>query len=164
MATTATIATNHGDIRINLFPDQAPKTVRNFTGLAEGTQEWTDPKVQAKSTAPLYDGTIFHRIIPDFIVQGGKNAEGHGRQGGKRGKRRERQHTGVPTGAKGPRAVHINWSSIGDSDALAERVFVTLRSMPTFGRSTVWKPSQIAAPRSRRLLTGVPRVASMRRI
>ena len=71
MATTATIETNHGDIRINLFPDQAPKTVRNFTGLAEGTQEWTDPKVQAKSTAPLYDGTIFHRIIPGFMIQGG---------------------------------------------------------------------------------------------
>ena len=71
MATTATIATNHGDIRINLFPDQAPKTVRNFTGLAEGTQEWTDPTVQAKSTAPLYDGTIFHRIIPGFMIQGG---------------------------------------------------------------------------------------------
>ena len=71
MATTATIATNHGDIRVNLFPDQAPKTVRNFTGLAEGTQEWTDPKVQAKSTAPRYDGTIFHRIIPGFMIQGG---------------------------------------------------------------------------------------------
>ncbi|NKB92527.1 MAG: peptidylprolyl isomerase, partial [Candidatus Nanopelagicales bacterium] len=71
MATTATIATNHGDIQVNLFPDQAPKTVRNFTGLAEGTQEWTDPKVQAKSTAPLYDGTIFHRIIPGFMIQGG---------------------------------------------------------------------------------------------
>ena len=71
MATTATIATNHGDIQVNLFPDQAPKTVRNFTGLAEGTQEWTDPKVQAKSTAPLYDATIFHRIIPGFMIQGG---------------------------------------------------------------------------------------------
>jgi Peptidyl-prolyl cis-trans isomerase (rotamase) - cyclophilin family len=44
MATTATIQTNFGDINVNLFPDQAPKTVRNFTGLAEGTQEWTDPK------------------------------------------------------------------------------------------------------------------------
>ena len=50
MATTATIATNHGDIQVNLFPDQAPKTVRNFTGLAEGTQEWTDPKVPVSYT------------------------------------------------------------------------------------------------------------------
>ncbi len=71
MTTTATIHTNLGDIRVTLFADQAPKTVRNFTGLAEGTKEWTDPRVRAKSTAPLYDGTIFHRIIPDFMIQGG---------------------------------------------------------------------------------------------
>ena len=71
MTTTATLHTSLGDIRVNLFADQAPKTVRNFTGLAEGTQEWTDPRVRAKSTAPLYDGTIFHRIIPGFMIQGG---------------------------------------------------------------------------------------------
>lgn len=71
MTTTATLHTNLGDIRINLFDLQAPKTVRNFTGLAEGTQEWTDPKVRAKSTAPLYDGTIFHRVISGFMIQGG---------------------------------------------------------------------------------------------
>lgn len=71
MTTQATLTTSLGDIRINLFPDQAPKTVRNFTGLAEGTQEWTDPRVRAKSTAPLYDGTVFHRVIPGFMVQGG---------------------------------------------------------------------------------------------
>ena len=71
MTTTAIIHTNKGDIRVNLFPDHAPKTVRNFTGLAEGTQEWTDPKVKAKTTKPLYDGTIFHRVIPGFMIQGG---------------------------------------------------------------------------------------------
>ena len=71
MTTTATMHTTLGDIRINLFPDQAPKTVRNFAGLAEGTQEWTDPKVRATSVAPLYDGTIFHRVISGFMIQGG---------------------------------------------------------------------------------------------
>ena len=71
MTTTATIHTSMGDIRVNLFPDQAPKTVRNFTGLAEGTQEWTDAKVKSKTTRPLYDGTIFHRVIPNFMIQGG---------------------------------------------------------------------------------------------
>jgi peptidyl-prolyl cis-trans isomerase A (cyclophilin A) len=71
MTTTATIHTNLGDIRVNLFDFQAPKTVANFTGLAEGTKEWTDPKVRAKSTAPLYDGTIFHRVISGFMIQGG---------------------------------------------------------------------------------------------
>ena len=67
----ATLHTSQGDIRLILFPDQAPKTVKNFVGLAEGTQEWTDPKVRAKTTAPLYDGTVFHRVIPGFMIQGG---------------------------------------------------------------------------------------------
>lgn len=71
MTITAIVSTSLGDIRINLFADQAPKTVRNFTELAEGTKEWTDPRVRAKSTAKLYDGTIFHRVIPGFMIQGG---------------------------------------------------------------------------------------------
>ena len=80
MATQAIIHTNKGDIRVNLFEFQAPKTVRNFPGLAEGTQEWTDRRVNAKSTAPLYNGTIFHRVIPNFMIQGG-DPEGDGRGG-----------------------------------------------------------------------------------
>ena len=81
MTTTATIHTTLGDIKVNLFADQAPKTVRNFTDLAEGTKEWTDPRVRAKSTAPLYDGTIFHRIIPGFMIQGGDFTRGNGTGG-----------------------------------------------------------------------------------
>jgi len=69
--TSAVLHTSHGDITVNLFPDHAPKTVRNFTGLAEGTLEWTDPTVRAKTTRPLYDGTIVHRVIPGFMIQGG---------------------------------------------------------------------------------------------
>jgi len=69
--TTMTIKTNMGDIKCNLFPNHAPKTVRTITGLAEGTQEWTDPKLNAKSNKPLYDGTVFHRVIPGFMIQGG---------------------------------------------------------------------------------------------
>jgi peptidyl-prolyl cis-trans isomerase A (cyclophilin A) len=71
MSTTAIVSTSLGDIRITLFADQAPKTVRNFTELAEGTKEWTDPRVRAKSTASLYNSTIFHRVIPGFMIQGG---------------------------------------------------------------------------------------------
>ncbi|CAB4958237.1 MAG: peptidylprolyl isomerase [Actinobacteria bacterium] len=71
MTTTATLHTTLGDIKINLFEDQAPKTVRNFTGLADGSQEWTNPKSNAKSSEPLYDGTIFHRVISGFMIQGG---------------------------------------------------------------------------------------------
>jgi peptidyl-prolyl cis-trans isomerase A (cyclophilin A) len=67
----ATIHTNHGDIRINLFGNHAPLTVENFVGLATGGKEWTNPANGQKSTDPLYDGVIFHRIIKDFMLQGG---------------------------------------------------------------------------------------------
>jgi peptidyl-prolyl cis-trans isomerase A (cyclophilin A) len=68
---TATLATNEGRIVLRLFPDHAPKTVRNFVELAEGGKEWADPNSGQRTTAKLYDGTIFHRVIPDFMVQGG---------------------------------------------------------------------------------------------
>ncbi len=71
MALHATLHTNHGDIRIELFPNHAPKTVANFVELAEGSREWTDPSTGKKTTAKLYDGTIFHRIITGFMIQGG---------------------------------------------------------------------------------------------
>ncbi|HZX95764.1 MAG TPA: peptidylprolyl isomerase, partial [Myxococcales bacterium] len=61
----ATLHTNHGDVRIQLFPDHAPKTVRNFVELAEGTQEG------ANNGKKFYDGLIFHRVIPGFMIQGG---------------------------------------------------------------------------------------------
>jgi len=67
----ATFNTSAGAIRVQLLPDHAPKTVRNFVGLTEGTQEWTDPKTRAKQSKPLYDGTIFHRVIGGFMIQGG---------------------------------------------------------------------------------------------
>jgi peptidyl-prolyl cis-trans isomerase A (cyclophilin A) len=67
---TATLRTNHGTVVVRLFPDHAPKTVRNFVDLAEGTREWTDPRT-GQPGGKLYDGTIFHRVIPDFMIQGG---------------------------------------------------------------------------------------------
>jgi peptidyl-prolyl cis-trans isomerase A (cyclophilin A) len=67
----ATIHTNHGDIVVNLFGNHAPKTVKNFVGLATGEIPWTDPQTGEKTSRPLYDGTIFHRIIKDFMIQGG---------------------------------------------------------------------------------------------
>ncbi|HUW79117.1 MAG TPA: peptidylprolyl isomerase [Candidatus Nanopelagicaceae bacterium] len=69
--TFATLTTSLGDIRIELFADHAPKTVRNFTELATGAREWTDPRSREKTSAPLYPGTIFHRIIAGFMIQGG---------------------------------------------------------------------------------------------
>jgi len=68
---TATLHTNHGDIVINLFTDQAPKTVANFVGLAGGTQEYRDPETGETTTGPFYDGVVFHRVIDGFMIQGG---------------------------------------------------------------------------------------------
>ena len=67
----ATLKTNHGDIVVQLFPNHAPKTVSNFIELAEGAKEWTDPETGEKTTAQLYDGTVFHRVIGGFMIQGG---------------------------------------------------------------------------------------------
>jgi len=71
MATLMTLHTNHGDIRINIFENHAPKTARTILGLAEGTLEWVNPRTGQPSNDPLYNGTVFHRIIPGFMIQGG---------------------------------------------------------------------------------------------
>jgi peptidyl-prolyl cis-trans isomerase A (cyclophilin A) len=67
----ATLKTNHGDIEVKLFPNHTPKTVANFVELAEGGREWTDPRTGARSRGRLYDGTVFHRVIAGFMIQGG---------------------------------------------------------------------------------------------
>jgi peptidyl-prolyl cis-trans isomerase A (cyclophilin A) len=63
--------TSMGDFVAVLYKDKAPKTVANFVGLAKGTKEWTDPRTRQKSNRPLYDGVVFHRVIPGFMIQGG---------------------------------------------------------------------------------------------
>jgi peptidyl-prolyl cis-trans isomerase A (cyclophilin A) len=77
---TATLQTSQGPVVVRLFPDHAPKTVRNFVELAEGGRQWTDPRTGRVTTARLYDGTVFHRVIPDFMIQGG-DPLGSGRGG-----------------------------------------------------------------------------------
>ncbi|MBW8481812.1 peptidylprolyl isomerase [Actinomadura parmotrematis] len=67
----ATLRTSLGDIVILLYPDKAPKTVENFTGLAEGTRAWTHPATGEPADGPLYPGTLFHRVVPGFMIQGG---------------------------------------------------------------------------------------------
>ena len=76
----ATLHTNAGPIRIQLFPDYAPKTVRNFVELAEGSRQYTDPRTGAPGSGPYYDGTPFHRVIKGFMIQGG-DPTGTGRGG-----------------------------------------------------------------------------------
>ena len=67
----AIFQTSLGDITVKLFEKEAPKTIANFVGLANGSKEWTDPRTRQKSSAALYDGTKFHRVIPQFMIQGG---------------------------------------------------------------------------------------------
>src|SRR6201996_3537214 len=67
----AVINTSMGNIVCRLFEKEAPKTVANFRGLATGTKAWTDPTTGKTKHTPLYDGTIFHRVIPGFMIQGG---------------------------------------------------------------------------------------------
>ncbi|HXY10650.1 MAG TPA: peptidylprolyl isomerase [Terriglobales bacterium] len=76
----AIFQTTEGTIVCRLFEKDAPKTVTNFVDLAEGKREWTHPVSHKKSNDRLYDGTIFHRVIPDFMIQGGDPA-GDGRGG-----------------------------------------------------------------------------------
>ncbi len=78
-APTAIIHTTLGDMKCQLMPDKAPKAVANFVGLATGTKDWTDPVTGKKMhNKPLYDGVIFHRVIPEFMIQGG-DPQGDGR-------------------------------------------------------------------------------------
>ena len=78
--TQAVLHTNHGDIALDLFDDFAPKTVANFVELANGTREYLDMTTGKRATGPFYDGTIFHRVIDGFMIQGG-DPTGTGRGG-----------------------------------------------------------------------------------
>jgi peptidyl-prolyl cis-trans isomerase A (cyclophilin A) len=68
---TATFETSLGSFTVRLMPEHAPKTVDNFVALATGDREWTDPRDGQRKTEPLYDGTVFHRVISEFMIQGG---------------------------------------------------------------------------------------------
>jgi len=76
----ATLWTNQGNIRITLFPDHAPKTVANFVGLATGEKSYTQPNASGGDSGPFYDGSVFHRVISGFMIQGG-DPTGTGRGG-----------------------------------------------------------------------------------
>jgi peptidyl-prolyl cis-trans isomerase A (cyclophilin A) len=78
--TQVTLHTSEGDIRLTLFPNHAPQTVKNFVGLAEGSKGYTRPNAQGGQTGPFYDGSLFHRVIDGFMIQGG-DPSGTGRGG-----------------------------------------------------------------------------------
>ena len=72
--TNATFVTSKGSFSVRLMPEHAPKTVENFVDLASGKREWTDPRDGERKSVPLYDGTVFHRVIDGFMIQGGDPA------------------------------------------------------------------------------------------
>jgi hypothetical protein len=79
----ATFETSAGKIGVKLLSAEAPKTVKNFVDLAQGKKEWTEPATGKKVKRPLYEGTLFHRVIPSFMIQGGRSADagrGHRRR------------------------------------------------------------------------------------
>jgi peptidyl-prolyl cis-trans isomerase A (cyclophilin A) len=80
MPKTATFTTSIGTFKVRLMPEHAPATVSNFVELASGKRQWRDPRTGQDTTEPLYDGTVFHRVIRDFMIQGG-DPEGTGRGG-----------------------------------------------------------------------------------
>jgi peptidyl-prolyl cis-trans isomerase A (cyclophilin A) len=80
MPKTATFTTSIGTFKVRLMPEHAPATVSNFVELASGKRQWRDPRIGQDTTEPLYDGTVFHRVIRDFMIQGG-DPEGTGRGG-----------------------------------------------------------------------------------
>ena len=80
MSLYATLHTNRGDIRIELFPHHAPKTVNNFVGLAKGTARYSTKNAAGEESGPFYDGAVFHRVIDGFMIQGG-DPTGTGRGG-----------------------------------------------------------------------------------
>jgi peptidyl-prolyl cis-trans isomerase A (cyclophilin A) len=71
LAVYAEFTTSEGNFTVRLYDQEAPRTVENFVGLAEGTKEWTDPRTNRKVTQPYYDGVVFHRVIDGFMIQGG---------------------------------------------------------------------------------------------
>ena len=82
MAVYAHFETSMGNFTVELFESQTPKTVANFTGLAEGTKEWKHPKTGEKHKKPYFDGIVFHRVIKGFMIQGGDPlGQGHGGPG-----------------------------------------------------------------------------------
>ena len=129
----ATFHTSRGSFRVRLMPEHAPKAVENFVALASGAKEWNDPRDGQRKSTALYPGTIFHRVIPGFMVQGGDPA-GTGRGGP--GYRFEDE---CPPG--GPRFDRPGILAMANSgpDTNGSQFFVTVAATPWLdGRHTIF--------------------------
>lgn len=130
---SAVFETSLGTIECELLPDETPNTVVNFVELAEGTREWTNPKTKEKTKAKLYDGTVFHRVIPKFMIQGGDPlGKGTGDPGYKFADE-------VDTGRSFDRAGLLAMANSGPNTN-GSQFFITERSTPTHlnGKHTIF--------------------------
>lgn len=148
---TAIIETSIGRISCTLFPDKAPIGVANFIGLAEGTKEWTDPVTRAKKKGvPLYDGTIFHRVIPGFMIQGGDplgNGEGNPGYG---------FELEVSPELTYDRPGRLAYARASDPDSNGSQFFITVAPQPSLnGEYTIF--GQCDSPELVDLIAGSPR-------
>ena len=125
----AILDTSEGSIVCRLFEKDAPKTVANFVELAEGKREWTHPVTRKKSTDRLYDGTIFHRVIPNFMIQGGDPA---GTGFGGPGYRFEDETKGSPH--KFDKPGKLAMANAGP-DTNGSQFFIVLEDQPTLPKS-----------------------------
>ena len=154
---TATFVTTHGSFTASLMPDHAPKTVENFMGLAQGSKEWTDPRDGVQKAEPLYPGTVFHRVIDGFMIQGGGPYRDGNRRTGvsvrrRMPTRRPYVQSGRPTGdgERGPRNERKPVLRDGGRNALAR--MDDTRSSVRSPRDTTWSRrsrSSLRAPRIR---------------
>jgi peptidyl-prolyl cis-trans isomerase A (cyclophilin A) len=129
---TATFHTTMGSFTVRLMPEHAPKTIENFVGLATGAKRWTDPRDGAEKQEPIYPGTIFHRVIPGFMVQGG-DPTGTGRGGP--GYRFEDEVSGGPSFDRPGLLAMAN----AGPDTNGSQFFVTVAATPWLnGRHTIF--------------------------
>lgn len=129
----ATFITSTGAFRARLMPEHAPATVSNFVELATGDRVWTDPRDGRRKSDPLYDGTVFHRVIPDFMIQGG-DPEGTGR-GGPGYKFEDEVGPGTPSFDRGGLLAMAN----AGPGTNGSQFFVTVRPTPWLtGKHTIF--------------------------
>jgi peptidyl-prolyl cis-trans isomerase A (cyclophilin A) len=128
----ATVQTNQGSFTVKLYEDLAPNTVSNFAGLATGKIDWTDPTTGQPGSGPFYDGVIFHRIIPGFVIQGGdRTGTGRGGPGYRFGDECSPQ-------AKHTKAGMLSMANAGPGTN-GSQFFITLGATPHLdGRHTVF--------------------------
>jgi peptidyl-prolyl cis-trans isomerase A (cyclophilin A) len=130
---TATFVTNQGSFTVKLMPEHAPTTVANFIDLATGKREWRDNRDGQRKSEPLYDGTIFHRVIPDFMIQGG-DPEGTGMGGP--GYRFEDE---VPPGGPGFDKPGLLAMANAGPNTNGSQFFVTVKATPWLtGKHTIF--------------------------